>query len=104
MSSTQGKSSASRRHKPGADKLAALRKQMGWSPEDLGAIADVSGKWIRFIETTKHEPTDRIKSRLARPFGLLPWDIWRPTGSSPLSAHELEHLRELSRDRAAVPA
>lgn len=96
MSSKKVTSAATHKHKAGAEKLAALRVQMGWSPEALGAQAGVSGKWIREIERSNREPTERVKARLARPFDMLPWDIWRPVGHSPLSAQEIERLRELT--------
>lgn len=74
--------------------LRALREQMGWSRNELGAKAGVSGKWIGFIEDTSHEPTERIKGKLARPFGMLPWDIWK-SASSPLTPADLKRLRDL---------
>lgn len=75
---------------------------MGWSPEVLGVKADVSGRWIRFIEETGHEPTEGVKARLAHVFGMLPSDIWVPK-VSPLSPDDLARLRELrQQERMAV--
>lgn len=99
MKSSTGKSkakaSAPRKHQQGAARLKALREQMGWSPELLGMKAGVSGKWIRHIERSGVEPGEGVKARLARPFGMLPWDIWTPAANSPLAPHDIERLREL---------
>lgn len=92
MASVRTKSGV--KDKAGAERLRALREQMGWSPEQLGSMAGVSGKWIRHIEFTKHDPTYPVKSRLAKPFGMLPHDIWTPK-TTPLTRADLDRLRDL---------
>lgn len=78
----------SARHQPNR-KLEALRVNRGLSPNDLGYLANVSGKTIRLVEAG-HTPSPRIQFAIAEVFGLLPLDLW------PL------HERRL--DRVGAPA
>jgi DNA-binding XRE family transcriptional regulator len=90
-----------RKHATGAEKLRALRRAAGLSPEALGRQAGVSGWWIRVIEKDKHEPTLETQRRLARPFGLLPSDVWEPRGGTGLDPSEVARLREFLAKAAA---
>jgi DNA-binding XRE family transcriptional regulator len=56
-------------------KLQSLRINRGLSPNDLGYLAGVSGKTIRFVEAG-HTPHPRIQFAIAEVFGLLPLDLW----------------------------
>lgn len=56
--------------------LRRLRKSTGMSPEQLGAVCNVSGQAIRNAEDKGTIPHDLTQMKLARYFGKESWEIW----------------------------
>jgi transcriptional regulator with XRE-family HTH domain len=64
-----------------ADKAAGLylrhlRRRKGLSPEQLGAVAHVSGATVRAVEQLGRIPWDSTQKRIARVFDVESDDIW----------------------------
>ena len=72
------------RNRQAAELIRKLRIDEGLTPEDLahqiardgGGI--VSGRTVRRIESEGAIPTVRIQFALARHFGMVPSDLWKP--------------------------
>jgi transcriptional regulator with XRE-family HTH domain len=85
-------------------RIAAFRREKGWSQEDLGREADVAPSYIARIEIAMRKPTVEIVRKLAV---ALEVPVWRMFAERRLTADEQEWKRtasDLSRLADDLPA
>lgn len=55
-----------------AGNLRRLRKQRGWTQEELAHRADINRNYVGMIERLENSPTIEMIERLAKAFGVRP--------------------------------
>ncbi len=60
------------------NRIRELRRQQGWTQQDLAGRLGVSRQTVNAIETGKYDPSLPVAFGLARVFGLAIEDIFQP--------------------------
>lgn len=66
-----------------ADNLRRLRKERGWSHEDLAAVGQIHRTQIGKIEQARQNTGIDIIERLAKTFGIQPGDLLNSDSPQP---------------------